>query len=993
MTCATSEEVIEIAAQISSCESSQIPYPIDEKLRIYDAVFLFELTKKLRRWFRSMSGRKPCVKHYFRLNVNRSIEPEILAFRQLNLFFINCNILWFSSEFFVMVVAVRLIPVPDCLPGSIDAEEHTERVANLDTTVRTRKESKKVSSHCLLTSIGHPSRTTIRSAVLYVNRQVIVLGWECNGITEIQTTRAPRQRDGQRGEPMPVETVDPDEFRPGEMVGTAVQRREDRRHLTGQARYTDDIQHPGTCYLALLGSRYGHARVESIDTSGAEAAENVVGVYTHEDLVDAGLAGTMPGAKMDAEDLEGDASGHEDIEIKQPLLADDRVRYQGQPVAAVVAEERYAAFDALDRIDVAYERLDAVVEMEDARTGDAPVIHDAFPNNVAFEWETGDEAETKAAFGRAAHTVTLEVGNNRVIPTALEPRAAVARYRSSDDHLTVELSSQNPHAVQDRLVDVLDIPKHRVTVRVPDVGGGFGAKLQPYSGHLLAAWCATQLERPVKWQARRTDDFQSMVHARRQGTTIEAALDEDGHILGLYGHIHADLGGYPTNGGIGIPQGTAGMLCGAYDVDAAHMTVNGVVTNTAPISAYRGAGRPEAAYIVERLARVCARELAMDPAEFRRRNFIDPDDFPHQTPLAVIYDSGDYERALDAALQHVGYEEFRERQERLREAGRYVGIGLSSYVEICGGAPGSIESGHLRVTSDGQVIVHTGTQDTGQGHETSYAQLAAAELGVAYDEVKVVEGDTDRVPDEGGGTAGSRSLPMAGNAVRKGAERIIEKARSIAAHHLEATVADIEYTDGEFHIAGASSRSMSFREIASFAYDASALPDDIDPGLEASTFFEPSGATAPFGTHVAVVEVDPETGEMTIEQFVAVDDVGPQVNPKLVEGQIVGGIAQGIGQACLEDGQYDGNGNLVTASLQDYAIPKSEDVPDVTWDSTVTPSPNNPLGVKGVGEAGTIGSTPAVVNAALDALEPLGVEGLEMPLSNETIWRAIEESD
>lgn len=792
---------------------------------------------------------------------------------------------------------------------------------------------------------------------------------------------------------MPVETVDPNEFRPGEMVGTTIQRREDRRFLTGQSRYTDDIQYPRTCYLALLGSRYGHARVKSIDTSEAEAAEGINGVYTYEDLVDSGLAGTIPGVQMDAEDLEGDASGHEDIEIEQPLLADGRVRYQGQPVAAVVAEERNTAFDALDRIDVAYERLDAVVELEDARVDDAPTIHDSFSNNVAFEWETGDEAETEAAFGRAAHTITLEVGNNRVIPTALEPRAAVAQYRSSDDRLIVELSSQNPHAVRDRLVDVLDIPKHRVTVRVPDVGGGFGAKLQPYSGHLLAAWCAMQLERPVKWQARRSDDFLSMVHARHQETTIEAALEGDGQLLGLRGHIYADLGGYPTNGGIGIPQGTASMLCGAYDIDVAHVTVNGVVTNTAPISAYRGAGRPEAAYIVERLVRTCARELDMDPVEFRRRNFIDPDDFPIETPLGVSYDSGDYERALDVAVEHVGYEGFRERQERLRQNGQYVGIGISSYVEICGGAEGNIESGHLRVTSDGQVIVHTGTQDTGQGHETSYAQITADELGVAYDDVEVIEGDTDRVPDEGGGTAGSRSLPMAGNAIRKGAGQILETARSLAAHRLEATVEDVEYTatEGEFHIAGAPSRSMSFQEVAALAYDPSELPGDVDPGLEAVTYFEPLGSTAPFGTHVAVVDIDPETGELSIEQFVACDDVGPQVNPKLVEGQIVGGIAQGIGQACLEDGQYDESGNLVTASLQDYAIPKAETVPNVTWDSTVTPSPNNPLGVKGVGEAGTIGSTPAVVNAAIDALEPFGIETLEMPLSNETIWRAIDD--
>ena len=662
-------------------------------------------------------------------------------------------------------------------------------------------------------------------------------------------------------------------------------------------------------------------------------------------------------------------------------------------MAAVVATERYAAFDALDAIDVTYERLDPAVDLLDAREADAPVIHEAFGNNVAYEWDTGDADATQAAFEQADHTVTLDTGNNRVIPTAMEPRAAVAQYQSADDRLVVELSSQNPHSVQERLVEVLDLPKHRVTVRVPDVGGGFGAKLQPYSGHLLAAWASMQLERPVKWQARRSDDFLAMIHARRQETSLEAALDSGGHILGLRGRITADLGGYPTVGGIGIPRGTAKMLCGAYASDAGHVTVNGVVTNTAPISAYRGAGRPEAAYLIERLANACARELDLDPAEFRRRNYVPPDAFPYETALGVTYDSGEYAGALDRALETVGYEEFRERQQAARAEGRYLGIGISSYVEICGGFDGSIESGQIRVNSDGQVTVHTGTQDTGQGHQTSYAQIVADDLGVAFDDVTVVEGDTDRVPDEGGGTAGSRSLPMAGNAVRKAADRIVEQARPIAAHKLEAAPADVEFTDGSFHIAGAPARSVPFQEVAALAYNSSALPEGVDPGLEVTTYYEAAGSTAPFGTHVAIVELEPRSGELSIERYVAVDDVGPQVNPKLVEGQIVGGIAQGIGQAVFEDGLYDASGNLTTGSLMDYALPKAMDIPDVEWDSTVTPSPNNPLGVKGVGEAGTIGAAPAVVNAALDALAPFGVENLAMPLTNETLWQAIEDAD
>jgi len=819
------------------------------------------------------------------------------------------------------------------------------------------------------------------------------------------------------------ETVAADETRPGEMVGTSVQRREDKRLLTGDARYTDDIQHPRTGYLALLGSQYAHAEIESIDTSAAEAADEVIAVYTYDDLVDAGLDGTMPAAELDAEDLtrdedDGEAAEGEDdadgVSVARPLLADDRVRYQGQPVAAVVAEERYAAFDALDRIAVEYDRLDSVTDLAAAdssttdasasKSGDTEPIHEFAPDNVAVEWETGDREATDEAFERAAHTVSLDPANNRVIPTALEPRAAVAQYQPADEQLVVELSSQNPHAVQERLTDALGLPRHKIAVRVPDVGGGFGAKLQPYSGHILAAWCAMDLDRPVKWQARRTDDFLSMVHARRQDTEIEAALDDEGRILALRGAITADLGGYPTAGGVGIPRGTAGMLCGAYDIEAGHVTVRGVLTNTAPISAYRGAGRPEAAYIVERLANACARELDVDPVEFRRRNFIDTEAFPAETALGMEYDSGDYEGALDRALEMVDYEDVRERQERARERDdedeggargdgddRLVGIGLSSYVEICGGWEGDIESGSLRVNADGQVVVATGTQDTGQGHATTYAQVASDELGIPAGDVEVVEGDTDKVT-EGGGTAGSRSLPMAGNAVRRAAEKIVEKGEAIAAHQLEAAPEDLEFAGGEFRVRGAPERAVSFQAVAEAAYDPGSLPDDLDPGLEASTYFEPEGSTAPFGTHVAVVAVDPATGEVDIERFVAVDDVGPQVNPKLVEGQIIGGIAQGIGQALYEEGLYDESGNLATASLQDYAIPKSLDIPDIEWDSTVTPSPNNPLGVKGVGEAGTIGSMAAVVNAAIDALEPLGVDDLDMPLTNERVWTAIQDA-
>jgi carbon-monoxide dehydrogenase large subunit len=793
---------------------------------------------------------------------------------------------------------------------------------------------------------------------------------------------------------MPDETTD--RFRPREMVGTAVQRREDRSLVTGTARYTDDIEYSRTAHLAILGSQYAHARIESIDISDAAAADGVLAVYTYEDLVESGIDPTMPSPSLDTEDVGDDDpdenADDEDLSIDRPLLAGETVRYQGQPVAAVVADERYAAYDALDLVEVTYDRLESVVDIDTALTEDAPAIHETVPDNVGTRTDAGDEAATNAAFERAAHTVSVEVENNRIIPTAMEPRAAVARYQAADDELVVELSSQNPHSVQSWLSEVFERPRHRITVRVPDVGGGFGAKLQPYSGYFLTAWAAMEQGRPVTWQARRSEDFQSMVHGRRQRTEIEAALDDDGTITALRGHIDADLGGYPTTGGLLIPEGTASMLCGAYDVPTGYVSVRGAITNTAPISAYRGAGRPEATYIIERLLNACARELDIDPVAIRRRNFIPSDAFPVETALDADYDSGEYEKALDAALEMIDYDQFRERQRRAREEGRYLGIGFASYVEVCGGNSGDIESGSVRVNADGKVIAHTGTQDTGQGHETSYAQVLADELGVPFDDIRIVEGDTDAVT-EGNGTGGSRSLAMAGNALRTAAREVVEKARRIAAHRLEAPVADVEFDDGEFHVTGAPNRTISFAEIAEVAYDPDDLSEDITPGLEASTYFRPDGSTAPFGTHAAVVEVDVETGEITIERYVAVDDVGPQVNPKLVEGQIHGGVAQGVGQARFEDGRYDESGNLATGSLQDYAVPKAHHLPDIEWDSTVTPSPNNPMGVKGVGEAGTIGSTPTVVNAALDALAPLGVDHLDMPLTDESVWTAIQAAD
>jgi len=767
-----------------------------------------------------------------------------------------------------------------------------------------------------------------------------------------------------------------------DLVGEAVKRREDRPLLTGEATYTDDLQPRGEVALAVKRARYGHADLVEVDVGAARDRDGVLAVYTADDVAAADITGTLPTDDPDW-----------GVGPTYPLLATDRVRYQGQPVAAVVATDRYAANDALDAIDVTYDRLDAVTDTAAALAEDAVTLHEAAPDNVAFDWERGDADATDAAFEAAAETVEIAVTNNRVIPTPMEPRGALADYRPATGKLTVELSTQNPHSVRGHLNAVLDVPEGKIRVRPPSVGGGFGAKLQPYPGPILAAWAAMQLERPVKWQGTRSEAFQGTVHARSHETTAALALDADDRITGLRVDTTAEAGAYLSTGTAGVPTYSYGrMVTGQYAIPAAHVSVTGVFTNTVPTSAYRGAGRPEAAYLIERLMTAAARELDADPVEFRRRHFIDPDAFPYDNGLGHTYDSGEYEKTLDAALEAVDYDGLRTRQAEAREAGRLVGIGVSCYVESCGGSDSSFESGLVRVKPSGEVTAFTGTQDTGQGHETSFAQIVADELGVAYDDVDVVEGDTDRVP-EGRGTAGSRSAPMGGNALRRSAEKIVEKARKIAAHDLEAAPADLAFEDGEFHVAGAPSRSITMAEVASAAY-AGDVPEGMEHGLETTTFFTPAGSTFPFGTHIAVVELDPDTGAIDVDRYVAVDDVGEQINPKLVEGQIHGGIAQGLGQALVEGAAYDDNGNLVTASLQDYAMPRAHTMPEMETASTVTPSPNNPMGLKGVGEAGTIGSPPAIVNAVYDALRPLGVDpsDVQMPLTADAVWQTIADA-
>ena len=797
---------------------------------------------------------------------------------------------------------------------------------------------------------------------------------------------------------MSVDSLDPEEVDAADILGSAIERREDPALITGDAEYTDDIQLREMAHMAVLRSQHAHARIEDVDTSGAEAMEGVLGVYTYEDL--------------HREDTPGGGSFLLPVgwlldslrQVDHPILAGDRVRYLGDAIAVVVAEDRYRASDAVDAIDVDYDRLDAVTDPGEALATDAPGLHDDAEGNVAFDWEIGDAEATDAAFEEAAHTASLELENQLLIPNAMEPRAAVADYHPGTDELDVFMTSQNPHLHRLLLSGVIGHPEHKLRVKAPEVGGGFGSKIHHYADEALVAWVAKDLERPVKWTATRTETYKTDAQGRGHLTEAELAMDESGNVTGLRVDTTANLGAYLSTFAPSVPTYLYGtLLSGQYDVPAIHCSVTGAFTNVPPVDAYRGAGRPEASFVVERLVHLGAREMGMDPASFRRRNFVPEDGFPYQTQVAVEYDSGDYEKTLDRALELLDYERFRERQREAREAGRYLGVGLSCYIEACGLAPSELagelgaqaglwESSLVRFHPSGTVTAYCGTSGHGQGHATTYAQIVANELGIPYEDVEVVEGDTDEIP-QGMGTYGSRSAAVGGSSLVKSARKLVEKAREIAAHRLEADPDDVEFTDGEFAVAGAPDRSIGIDAVAEQSYLAHDIPDGMEPGLEATSFYDPDNFVFPFGTHVAVVEVDPDTGDVEFERYVAVDDVGTQINPKIVEGQIHGGVAQGLGQALQEEAVYDDNGNLLTGSLQDYAMPKAEHLPEMEWDSTETPAPHNPLGAKGVGEAGAIAAPPAAVNAVVDALEPLGVETLDMPLTPENVWRAIRDRD
>ena len=771
------------------------------------------------------------------------------------------------------------------------------------------------------------------------------------------------------------------------LIGESIKRREDERLITGKGTYVDDVRMVGMLHLSLVRSPHAHARITNVDASAALDIDGVAGVYTGADLQEQ-LGSLICGWVVP-----------DTKEVPHPPIAVDKVNTVGDVVAAVVADDPRTAADAAELVVVDYDVLDAVVDMEAGVQDGAPQIHDDAPNNIAFEWEVGG-GDYDAAASSAQVRVSERIVNQRLIPNPMEPRGVVADFNAGTNQLTVYTSTQIPHLVRLLLALVTGHPEHQIRVIAPDVGGGFGCKLYLYAEEVIAGMIAKNLGRSVKWIEGRQENFLATTHGRDHVGQMEIVGDSEGNVTGLSTDLYANMGAYLSTFAPAIPTYLFGlMLVGPYTIDNIQCKVTGVFTNTTPVDAYRGAGRPEATYLVERMMDRYAAEIGMDPAEVRRKNLIPPFEDGHEVATTVIYDSGNYEAGLDRALELVGYDDFRKEQAAAREQGRYLGIGLSTYVEICGMAPSAVaytlgaragvwESALVRVHPTGKVTVFSGSSGHGQGHHTTFAQLAASELGVAVEDVEVVQGDTDKV-QMGTGTFGSRSAVCGGNAIHMSIEKIQDKAKRIAANLLEAAPEDIVNEDGQYFVQGAPANAKTFQEVALAAYWYESLPEGTEPGLEAVSIFDPQNFTWPFGTHIAVVEVDGDTGEVELQKYVALDDVGNVINPMIVEGMVHGGVAQGVGQALQEEAIYDDSGQLLTGSMMDYALPTAEDIPSIITDRTVTPSPTNPLGVKGAGETGTIAASPAVMNAVIDALSPFGVKHMNMPAKPEKVWRAM----
>lgn len=774
-------------------------------------------------------------------------------------------------------------------------------------------------------------------------------------------------------------------------IGAAVRRKEDRRFITGNGHYVDDINRPGQAYAYFLRSPHAHATIKKIDATAAMKMPGVLAIFTGKDIADDKIGSLICGWQIKSKD------GQPHKAPAHPIIALDTVRHVGDQVAVVIAENLNQAKNAAEKIVVDYAVQPAVVSPKEALAAGAPQVHADVPGNLCYDWEIGDKTATDAAFAKASHIAKIDIVNNRLIPNAMEPRAAIGDYDFGADSYTVYSTSQNPHVLKLLLCAfVLNLPEHKVRVVAPDVGGGFGSKIFNYPEETVVTWASKKIRRPIKWTAERTESFLTDAHGRDHVSHAELALDKNGKFLALRVSTIASMGAYLSTFASAVPTYLYGtLLAGQYTTPAIYAEVKAVFTHTAPVDAYRGAGRPEATYLIERIVETAAREMKIDPVEIRRINFIPTTAFPYQTPVIQQYDVGDYGAALDKALQMIDHAGFPARKEAARKKGKLRGIGFSSYIEACGLAPsaavgalgggvGLWESGQVRFNPTGSVTVHTGTHSHGQGHETTFAQIVADKLGVPIENIEVVHGDTDRTAF-GMGTYGSRSLAVGGSAISKACDKVVAKGKKIAAHMLEASVEDIEHAHGIFKVAG-TDRSVNMAQVAFAAYVPHNYPADLEPGLDETAFYDPLNFSFPAGTHIAEVEVDPDTGVTEIIKWVAVDDFGTIINPMIVEGQVHGGIAQGIGQAMLESCIYDQkSGQLLTGSYMDYTMPRADNLPSFLVGATSTPSPLNPLGVKGCGEAGAIASPPAFINALTDAL---GILHFDMPATPEKVWRA-----
>jgi carbon-monoxide dehydrogenase large subunit len=779
---------------------------------------------------------------------------------------------------------------------------------------------------------------------------------------------------------------------PFEGIGAAVRRKEDARFLSGHGSYTDDINRPGQLYAFVRRSDRPHAKIRSIDTSAAATAPGVVAVYTGADMAAENIGGLPCGWQIHSKD------GSPMKEPPHPVLAVDKVRHVGDPIAVVIAETKQAAKDASEQIVIDYEDLPAVASLRDAIAPGAALVHDDAPGNICYDWHIGDKVVVDAAFAKAAKVVKLDLTNNRLIPNAMEPRAAIGEFDGYSGDYTLYTTSQNPHVIRLLMgAFVLHIPENKLRVVAPDVGGGFGSKIYHYAEEAIVTWAAGKVRRPVKWTAERTESFMSDAHGRDHDTTAEMALDAEGNFLALRVSTLANMGGYLSTFAPCVPTYLyATLLAGVYKTPVIYCEVKAVFTNTVPVDAYRGAGRPEATFLLERLVDACAYDTKTDRVAIRRKNFIPADAFPYQTPVALQYDSGNYQATLDACLKAADHAGFESRRTTAAAKGKLRGMGVSTYLEACGIAPSAVvgslgaraglyEVANIKVHPTGSVTVYTGTHSHGQGHETTLAQLVCSQLGVPLDQVDIVHGDTAKIPF-GMGTYGSRSLAVGGSAMVKAMDKIIVKGKKIAAHLMEASVDDIEFKDGTFSVAG-TDKTKTLTDISLAAYVPHNYPiEELEPGLDETSFYDPKNFTFPGGCHVAEVEIDKDTGVVEVVNFVAVDDVGRVINPMIVEGQVQGGVAQGIGQALLEHAVYDESGQLLSGSMMDYTMPRADDLPNITVGTEITLCTHNPLGVKGCGEVGAIGSPPAVINAIIDALKAYNVRHIDMPATPQKLW-------